>query len=552
MSSEKDEENIDSKNNIEGEDDEMREVEVEDRGMNTDELPPEELQRLVDNNIELKEENISPNVEHETKNDKGSSENKISKEQLINELNEKDKIFELLVKTNNQLKNKIELSNKKYEEILAKIDTKKSEDIENNLNLQIKELNQSIKAYNSETERYKKKIDQLKTKIEFKENLDRVSSIQYILKQEMLKNKDLTNELNALKRINKAQEKYIENYNKENQVSEKLDILKDEIKQNKDAIKDYQDKYNRLEKFIRLAHEKILSLEMSIKKIKEPKLENKKMFTKEELKDTLELITNLKEQINDKRIQLNNINKESDEKMHKLLAQNKQIELEYKENEKYNKMLINKRNELKRNIKNINPRTVNSIKLRTKLLKFNISSSPQKDNDINEKENLNPIEEENQKEKEKEKQKEEEKLEGKEEEKEEGRQKEKYKLKEKEVLEKEKQHIEKEKQLIENEKILLQIRFKKLKEKERIIKMKEYLINKKLSEYGKTKMYKTKIHLGKKEKMNTSGKYIKKEKIHNSKEMKKENTESQKNELESSKLNMDEEEKVNEGKTKEN
>ena len=402
MSSEKDEENIDSKNNIEGEDDEMREVEVEDRGMNTDELPPEELQRLVDNNIELKEENISPNVEHETKNDKGSSENKISKEQLINELNEKDKIFELLVKTNNQLKNKIELSNKKYQEILAKIDTKKSEDIENNLNLQIKELNQSIKAYNSETERYKKKIDQLKTKIEFKENLDRVSSIQYILKQEMLKNKDLTNELNALKRINKAQEKYIENYNKENQVSEKLDILKDEIKQNKDAIKDYQDKYNRLEKFIRLAHEKILSLEMSIKKIKEPKLENKKMFTKEELKDTLELITNLKEQINDKRIQLNNINKESDEKMHKLLAQNKQIEIEYKENEKLNKMLINKRNELKRNIKNINPKTINSIKLRTKLLKFNISSSPKKENETNVKENLNQnqIEEENKKEKE--------------------------------------------------------------------------------------------------------------------------------------------------------
>ena len=221
MSSEKDEENIDSKNNIEGEDDEMREVEVEDRGMNTDELPPEELQRLVDNNIELKEENISPNIEHEVKNDKGNTENKISKEQLIKELNEKDKIFELLVKANNQLKNKIELSNKKYQEILAKIDTKKSEDIENNLNLQIKELNQSIKAYNSETERYKKKIDQLKTKIEFKENLDRVSSIQYILKQEMLKNKDLQNELNALKRISKAQEKYIETYNKENQVSEK-------------------------------------------------------------------------------------------------------------------------------------------------------------------------------------------------------------------------------------------------------------------------------------------------------------------------------------------
>ena len=51
---------------------------------------------------------------------------------------------------------------------------------------------------------------------------------------------------------------------------------------------------------------------MLIKKVKEPKNENKKLFTKEELKDTLELITNLKSQINDKRNQLNNINKESD------------------------------------------------------------------------------------------------------------------------------------------------------------------------------------------------------------------------------------------------
>ena len=318
------------------------EIEVEDRVMNTDKLPPEELQWLVDNNKELQEENDVSNIDHEVK-----SEVPLSKKDLIEELNEKDRIFELLVKSNNELKTKIEMSNKKYQDILNKIETKKNEDIEHKLNLQIKEIEKEIKANNSETERYKKLIDQLKTKIEFKENLERVSSIQYILKQETLKNKDLQNELNALKRINKVQSKYIDNYDKENQITEKLDMLKNEIKQNKDAIKDYQEKYTRLERFIRLVHEKILSLEMLIKKVKEPKNENKKLFTKEELKDTLELITNLKSQINDKRNQLNNINKESDIKMHKLLAQNKQIEIEYKENEKLNKMLINKRNELK-------------------------------------------------------------------------------------------------------------------------------------------------------------------------------------------------------------
>ena len=364
-------------NQIQDGEEEPIEVEVEDRGVNTDELPPEELQRLVDNNAELKEESEVKNIEHEIKKD--DKDDAAKKKALIDELNEKDKIFESLVKMNNLLKNKIELSNKKYQEILNKIEAKKKEDIETNLNLQIQELNKSIKANNSETERYKKMIDQLKTKIEFKENLDRVSSIQYILKQETLKNNDLQNELNALKRINKAQEKYIDTYNKENQVTEKLELLDNEIKQNKESIKEYQDKYNRLEKFIRLAHEKILSLEMLIKKGKEPKIENKKLFTKEELKDTLELITNLKVQINDKRVQLNNINKESEAKMHKLLAQNKQIELEYKENEKLNKMLINKKNELKRSIKSINSKNVNSIKLKTKLLKFDVPSNPNKE-----------------------------------------------------------------------------------------------------------------------------------------------------------------------------
>ena len=201
------------------------EIEVEDRGMNTDDLPPEELQRLVDNNKELQEENDVSNMDHEVK-----SEIPLSKKQLIEELNEKDKIFELLVKSNNELKNKIEISNKKYQEILNKIETKKNEDIENKLNLQIKEINKEIEANNKETDRYKKLIDQLKTKIEFKENMERASSIQFILKQETLKNKDLQTELNALKRINKVQSKYIDTYDKENQITEKLDMLKNEIK----------------------------------------------------------------------------------------------------------------------------------------------------------------------------------------------------------------------------------------------------------------------------------------------------------------------------------
>ena len=146
-----------NRENIENEaEEDPIEVEVEDRGINTDELPPEELQRLVDNNKELQEENEVSNMAHEIKENKENQENKNSKRKLIEELNEKDKIFELLVKTNNKLKNKIELSNKKYQEILSKIETKKRDDIENKLNLQIKELDKNIKANNSETERKNK------------------------------------------------------------------------------------------------------------------------------------------------------------------------------------------------------------------------------------------------------------------------------------------------------------------------------------------------------------------------------------------------------------
>jgi len=63
-------ENYDNDNqnreNMENEaDNDIIEIEVEDRGMNTDELPPEELQRLIDNNIELKELNEISSMDHD-------------------------------------------------------------------------------------------------------------------------------------------------------------------------------------------------------------------------------------------------------------------------------------------------------------------------------------------------------------------------------------------------------------------------------------------------------------------------------------------------------
>ena len=133
-------------------------IEVEDRGINTDELPPEELQKLVDNNQELIEAN-------EEEYSKEYQEEKIRiKKELTEELNKKNELYELLIKSNNELKNKIEMSNKKYNEIIQKIEEKKHDNVEQKIALQIQEYEKEIAANNMETERYKKLIEQLKNK----------------------------------------------------------------------------------------------------------------------------------------------------------------------------------------------------------------------------------------------------------------------------------------------------------------------------------------------------------------------------------------------------
>ena len=343
--------NIESNHNIVN--DEI-EIEVMDRGMNTDELSERELNRLINENKELLEENNNNksvcHVEHDTKTDITPN-----KRALMEELTKNDEVYDVLLQSNNELNMKIQMSCKKYQDIINKIEEKKSENIERKLTLKIKELEKEIKANNSETERYKKLIEQLKDKIEFQENLERASNLQKLLKQETLKNKELKNRLNALVKINKYQTKYKENYDKKHKIYEKLEQLKKEIQQNKNSIKEYSNKYLKLEKFTKIAHEKILSLKMYVKKIiQEPKIEEKKIFTNEETKDTLGIITNLKTQIIEKRKELNEIQKKSEIKIHELLVKNKQIELEFIENEKINKNLFFRKNELIQQLKQMN------------------------------------------------------------------------------------------------------------------------------------------------------------------------------------------------------
>ena len=321
-------------------------------GINTDALPEEEIQKLVENNTEIMNENFLLTIQKEINGNKIDTPESIY--ELKKDLNEKDKIFELLVKSNNDLKQKIEVSNQKYKEILSKIEDKKNEDAEIRLTNQIKEMEKEISANNTETERYKKMIDNLKNKIEFQTNLERAFNLQNVLKQETAKNNELKKQYNALLRVNGVQSKYIKNLDKENQITEKINILQSEIKNTKDTIKEYQEKFTKQDRFLRLIHEKILSVEINIKKMKEPKVKELKAFTRDELKDTVELLKTLKEQITENRNQLNSITRTNDEKLNQIFNQNKKIENDYKEAEKEHKRLLFKKNELKRQIKNSN------------------------------------------------------------------------------------------------------------------------------------------------------------------------------------------------------
>ena len=298
----------------------------------------------------INSENISENV---INNSNGSKDltNK-NKKELINDLIEKENLLELLIKSNNELKSKIEYSNKKFEEIINKVESQKNE--KNDINDQIKQIEKEIKECKSENSKYKKMVNQLLSKIEIKDNIEKDSNIKVFLKQEKDKNKELKNKLFSIKNINMAQLKYINDYDKENHISENIEIFKKEIEQEKNSIKEYQEKFLKLERFNKAIHEKILSIELIVKKIKDKKsIKEIKCFSENELHDTIDVISNLRSQIDEKRNELNHLCKNNDDKIYKLLSENKKIELEINDNLRINKLLIFQRNELRRIIKNL-------------------------------------------------------------------------------------------------------------------------------------------------------------------------------------------------------
>lgn len=258
------------------------------------------------------------------------------------------------MKSNQELRTKINISTQKYEEILAQIKEKENEKSEASLAKQIKELEKEIKQCNKEASKYKKTAEELKNKIEFKNSIEKGFDLHSNLQMEIMKNKELTKQIETLQRINKNQMKCLNDYDKDNLISEKLDILKSEIKEAKDNIKDYQEKYLKQDRFIRTIHEKILFLESLILKMKEPKHKETKSFTLDQFKQVLNDIKEYSNTVNANRNKLSMIQKAHEDNMHNLLSQNKKIEKDYKDIIKENKALVFQRNEVKKRIKYCN------------------------------------------------------------------------------------------------------------------------------------------------------------------------------------------------------
>ena len=315
----------------------------------------------VNNENEDNEEGNELDDEDEEKNNSdGSYKINIGKRELISDYKEKENIYNVIIKNNKELKDKIELTNNKYDEIIKRIEEKQNTDVEYQLKTKINSMEKEIEAYQSENKNYKKKIDQLKNSVYFKNSIENSSLLKNALKQEKIKNKEYMEELTMLKRIEKYNKNLIIKNEEEYKIKKHIKSLSEQIKDIKEQIKQMNERYNILEHYFKLIHEKITGLDLIKIKKKEimdnKKEEEKKSFTIQEVKDILQLIIALRTQILDKRIKINSINTNTEDKMHKFFAQNKSIEMEFKDELRIYKDLMNRRNELKKLINKINTR----------------------------------------------------------------------------------------------------------------------------------------------------------------------------------------------------
>jgi len=245
------------------------------------------------------------------------------------------KIIKILKDSNAELEYKITSATEQYNQIMAKIGEKPAGEADTEELVQkLRRIEKEVLLANMEMEQYKKSIDTLKNKMEFKLNLEKAMNLENILKTELNKGKEIKKDIDGITKMNNAQLRTLNNIDKENRYSEKIEILKVEVKNLKDNIKDNIERNSKQEKYIKTIHEKLSFLENQLKKLTQPKIEIKKSFAKEDLKEILESLDWLKQEIHGKKDVLKDLNKSNEEKLNSFVSLNKRIEQDFKENDK--------------------------------------------------------------------------------------------------------------------------------------------------------------------------------------------------------------------------
>lgn len=232
-----------------------------------------------------------------------------------------------------ELKQKLESYEEKYKSMYDQVELEKSNSKAYQMNFQIKEIDNKINQLSKETKKYKNKYEQLKSKFNLIENVENKMNANQILKEELAKQKNLKMVYDSLKKENLNQIRLLNYIEGKNRNEEKILFLQNEVKGARSKLKAEQERYLKREKFLKLIHERIYSIENNLKNLNVKKKEivsKEKNFTLEDLKNNLDKLMKLQGEINLKNEQNKSYSKNYKIKLHYNLCENKKLEDNYK------------------------------------------------------------------------------------------------------------------------------------------------------------------------------------------------------------------------------
>lgn len=248
-----------------------------------------------------------------------------------------------LFSDNNQLNEKYVETNKKFESIINDIKYKPFGETENSLKEKILNLEKEIENLNIENKNINKEFYLKKERYKLKQNLEN-SKLSKIEKERF---KELKNDYQYLFKNNFVQIRQLTILEKDNKYNDRLIYIKEELKLLKEKIRNQNEFLYKQDKFLKFIHEKIGKYN-NLKR-------NDVLYIKEENEIEQKSIifeeNNLKLKLNKAKEILSTFTKTHEEKIKNNENDYLKIKSELIEAEKLNKILIYKRNELKRILK---------------------------------------------------------------------------------------------------------------------------------------------------------------------------------------------------------